>query len=84
MLGDSQKAKICTCNRIKISAKKITDKHRKWLSIIIYLFINYNTITNYMLIIYVLCVVQLTRTSGVNRTHDPPTSTLPTSTLLRF
>ena len=44
----------------------------------IYLFINYNTITNYILIIYelsnfdhVLCVVSQTRISGGNRTHHP-------------
>ena len=44
----------------------------------IYLFINYNTITNYILTIYELSnldhtlgVVSQTRVSGVNRTHDP-------------
>ena len=44
---------------------------------LIYLFINYNTITNYMLIIYeqsnfdhVLAVVSQIRVSGGNRTHD--------------
>ena len=45
----------------------------------IYLFINYNTITNYILIIYelsnldhVLSVVSQTRLSGKNRIHIPP------------
>ena len=49
----------------------------------IYLFINYNTITNYILIIYelnnfdyVLGVVSQTRVSVGNRTHDPHTNCL--------
>ena len=44
----------------------------------IYLFINYNTITNYILIIYELSnldhtlgIVSQTRVSGGNQTHDP-------------
>ena len=48
-----------------------------------YLFINYNTITNYILIIYelnkfyhLLGVVSQTRVSGGNRTHDPYTNSL--------
>ena len=49
----------------------------------IYLFINYNTITNYILIIYeqsnfdhLLGVVSQTRVSGGNRTHDPHTNSV--------
>ena len=49
-----------------------------------YLFINYNTITNYILIIYKLNnfdyelgVVSQTRVSGGNRTHDPHVNSLP-------
>ena len=48
-----------------------------------YLFINYNTITNYILIIYelsnfvhVLGVMSQTRVSGGNRTHDPHANSL--------
>ena len=48
-----------------------------------YLFINYNTITNYILIIYelsnfdhLLGVVSQTRDSGGNRTHDPHANSL--------
>ena len=47
------------------------------------LFINYNTITNYILILYdlsnldhVLGVVPQTRVSGGNRTHDPQANSL--------
>ena len=49
----------------------------------IYFFINYNTIKNYILIIYELSnfdyflgVVPQTRVSGRNRTHDPHTNNL--------
>ena len=49
----------------------------------IYLFINYNTITNYSLIIYelskfdhVLGVVSQTSVSGGNRTHNPHANSL--------
>ena len=48
--------------------------------ILFYLFINYNTITNYILIIYelsnldyLLGIVSQTRDSGGNRTYDPHT-----------
>ena len=48
-----------------------------------YLFINYNTITNYILIIHelgncdhVLGVVSQARVSGGNRTHDPHSNSL--------
>ena len=51
--------------------------------ICIYLFINYNTITNYILIIYklsnldhVLSVVSQARVSDGNQTHDPHTNSL--------
>ena len=53
------------------------------LSRLFYLFINYNTITNYILIIYelsnidhLLGVVSQTRVSGGNRTHGPHTNSL--------
>ena len=49
----------------------------------IYLFINYNIITNYIIIIYklsnfdhVLGVVSQTRVYGGNRTHDPHANSL--------
>ena len=49
----------------------------------IYLLINYNTITNYNVIIYelrnfdhVLGVVSQTRVSGGNRTHNPQANSL--------
>ena len=42
----------------------------------IYLFINYNTIINYILIIYELGVVSQTRVSGGNRTDDPNDNSL--------
>ena len=49
----------------------------------IYLFINYNTTTNYIIIIYelsnfdhLLGVVSQIRVSGGNRTHDPHTNSL--------
>ena len=49
----------------------------------IYLFINYNTITNYILIIYelsnfdhLLGVESQTRVSGRNQTHDPHANSL--------
>ena len=49
----------------------------------IYLFVYYNTITNYILIMYelsnfhhVLGVVSQTRVSGENRTHDPHANSL--------
>ena len=48
-----------------------------------YLFINYNKITNYILIIYklsnldhVLGIVSQTRVSGGNQTHDPHANSL--------
>ena len=50
---------------------------------IFYLFINYNTITNYILTIcelsnfdHMLGVVSQTRVSGENRTHDPHANSL--------
>ena len=57
-------------------------KIRKCL-IFIYLFINYNTITNYVRIIYelnnfdyVIGVMSQARVSGGNRTHDPQVNSL--------
>ena len=51
------------------------------ISFVFYLFINYNKITNYILIIYelskfdhLLGIVSQTRVSGENRTHDPYTN----------
>ena len=51
--------------------------------LLIYLFINYNTITNYILIIYQLCnfdrvldTVSQIRVSDGNRTHDPHANNL--------
>ena len=53
------------------------------LKYLFYLFINYNTITKYILIIYelsnfdhLLGVVSQTRVSDGNRTHDPHTNSL--------
>ena len=58
---------------------------------VIYLFINYNTITNYILIIYelssfdhLLGVLSQTRVSGGNRTHDPDTRLLGHSSKIRI
>ena len=55
----------------------------KILQYLFYLFINYNTITNYILIIFelsnfnhMLGVVSQTRVSGGNRTHDPHANSL--------
>ena len=52
-------------------------------NIIIYLFINYNTITYYIVIIFYinnfdheLGAVSQTRVSGGNRTHDPHANSL--------